>query len=168
MAEFSWSALVKAAEEEGLSTKIPAQGDYDAVVKATNSGQSQSGKPSVGLMFVITTPGPEQGTSVWANQYLSIENPVAMRIWFEQWANLGITPDDFTRAPEDLKAAVAWLAQEAEGRSARIRIKHREWNGNTQADVKVLRGGGGSAAPAPVTPSAAPQPAPVNPFMADV
>jgi hypothetical protein len=158
---YSWDDLLKTADEAGFSVLDP--GEYDVRIKTAEAIRFGSGRDGIKTnMEVIAGPSKGRG-GIFNNFVLSPENPQAVGFFFRNMGTFGLDRNYFAAKP-----SLAKVATDMVGRTARIQIAHREWNGQTQMDVKSMKPiPGGTAAPAPTasplpqpTPVAQPQPAP--------
>lgn len=159
---YSWDDLLKTADEAGFSVLDP--GEYDVRVKTAEATRSKADKDMIKVNFEVIS-GPSKGRGGIFNYFvLSPENPTAVGFFFRNMATLGLDRNYFASRP-----TMAKLATDMVGRTARIKIKHEEFNGQTQMrvdNIKKIPGDAATPVPAPVAspqpqPTVAPQPAPV-------
>lgn len=160
---YSWDDLLKTADDAGFSVLDP--GDYDVRVKTAEALKSKgSGRDMIKVNFEVIT-GPSKGRGGIYNYFVLVpENPTAVGIFFRNMAVFGLDRNYFAAKPPLTKVATDLV-----GRTARITIKHGQYNGDTKMEVdRVNKIPGGTAAPTPTAsplpqpqPTAAPQPAPV-------
>lgn len=163
MSGFSFADLQKVADEAGFA--LVPNGTYEAVVsKGAKAVKSQNDKDMIKVAFDILPGQPAKG-KVFTQFVLSPENPVALGFFFRNMEALGLNREYFASNPSMEQVAAA-----LEGRTARIEVSTREWNGSDRNEVKSVKPSKTSAAngaptlakPAGVpsiTPSAAPAPA---------
>jgi len=159
MPSTSWSDLLEQAEAEGFSGKLIDQGTYTATVEQTNTGTTQNGKAQAGIMWRLDDDGgPFARATVWDNIVLTPDNPKAMKVFFSKWAAMGVTTDDFKSLPEGA-SALPMLADKVAGVRCKIKVSHREWNGEKKMNVfpqKVVTDSPAVAPSAAVPPAANP------------
>jgi hypothetical protein len=160
----------------GQQLEVLPVGSYDVVVKQATAGTTNSGdKPQIKVKFAVES-GPHAGRTLWNNFTISQENPNALLIFFTQMKAMGLTPEFFAAGP-----SLETVAQQLEGKRARVDVAHRTWQGAQQPNITRVNpaiGGPLSApsglgaipgAPAPVaTPPAPPVAASPLPVVAPV
>lgn len=159
-----WDALLEdaAGSDGGSFDPLPAA-DYPMVVEDAKATQTKTGKLMYKLTCVVQG-GPHDKRKVWANMVVSPESSTAMSIFFRQMTALGLTREYFRQNPQDDQ-----VAQHLVGRQFRATVGQREWQGNTQNEIKAYNAAGGPGSPGGSVPSApsvsapAAQTAPVAP-----
>ena len=144
----NWDDLLKVAGESGLTP--PPIGEYDVVIDKTEAKKSSTNKDMIKVWFRITS-GPNQGRGGIINQFtLSPENPTALGFWFRDMDTLGLTEDYFKGHP-----SIAQIANDLVGRTCRIRLGHREFGGQMQANVeRIMKSSEGNGTAPPTFPGA--------------
>lgn len=158
MTELDWNALQKEAASAGL---LP-DGAYNAVVVEATAVTSSTGKPMIKTKLRVVD-GPQKDKPIWTQFVISPESPVALRIFFQHMAAMGLTSDFFATQPSTDAVAKALL-----NRQAVLELGKRTWQGQDRNEVKSISASptGGPVAPGVVTgpPVAAPStPSPVAP-----
>lgn len=156
MASVPFSDLLKASEDAGFTNCPP--GTYDARVVGAEAKVTGAGKDMIVVKFEIVG-GLNGGRKVMNNFVISPENANALGLFFRHMAALGLDSAYFAANPSTQKCAADLV-----GRTCRIEVGTREWNGEQREDVKKIMApiGGPVAAPiGPVNPMASGAPAPV-------
>lgn len=176
--ELDWSALAKEAATAGV---LPA-GDYNVIVATAEATQSSNGKPMIKTKLRVAD-GPHKDKPVWNQFVVSAENAIALRIFFQHMAALGLDSSFFAKNP-----SMDVVAQNLVNRACVVELGVRTWQGADRNEVKAVKppqAGGPmapgvvtgpptigpsaavGAAPTPVaTPAAVPTPATPNPTAA--
>jgi hypothetical protein len=156
MASASFSDLLKAAEDAGFSNCPP--GTYDVRVVAGEAKTTSAGKDMIVVKFEIIG-GPHGGRKVPNNFVISPENANALGFFFRHMRAMGLDSAYFAQNPSPQK-----LAADLVGRTCRIEVGTRVWNGEEREDVKkIMAAEGGAATPSPMTDGQSTS-APVTPF----
>lgn len=149
---YSWDDLLKTADEAGFS--VLDQGDYDVRIKTAEAVKAASSGRDMIKVNMEVVAGPHKGKGGIFNNFVLVpENPQAVGFFFRNMATFGLDRNYFAAKP-----SMAKVATDLVGRTARITIKHGEWNGQTRMEVDKIKSIAG-AAPTP-TPTAVPQPQP--------
>lgn len=163
MASASFLDLLKAAEDAGFSNCPP--GTYDVRVVAGEAKTTSAGKDMIVVKFEIIG-GPHGGRKVPNNFVISPENANALGFFFRHMRAMGLDSAYFSQNPTPAKVAADLV-----GRTCRIEVGTRTWNGEEREDVKKIMAASADAAapgipaPAPAAPSVAADPmAPEVPF----
>ena len=137
-------------------TPVPV-GDYDVQVASAVPKLTSNGKLQIAVQFKIIS-GPHAGRNVPNNFVLSPENTNALVFFFNHMAILGLTKEFFQTNPSPESIAANLV-----GKSCRITVNHRNWQGTVRMDVKQIlplgAGGVPSMSVGPVSAQAIP-PAP--------
>lgn len=142
MAHASFSDLLKAAEDAGFSNCPP--GTYDVRVVEGVAKTTSAGKDMLVVKFEIIG-GPHGGRKVPNNFVISPENANALAFFFRHMRALGLDSAYFSQNPSPQKVAADLV-----GRTCRIEVGTRVWNGEEREDVKKIMPADVSAAPAVV------------------
>lgn len=145
-------------DAKGASFEALPVGDYDVEVAKTEAVTSSNGKPMVKTTFKVVS-GPYEKRSVLSQFVLSVENPMAMAIFFRHMKAFGLTEEWFASLGQ--VASLEPVASALLGRRARLSVGHREWQGETRNEVKGVKPYTG--APAMTSPGAGPVGGPVPP-----
>lgn len=145
MASVPFSDLLKASEDAGFTNCPP--GTYDVRVASSETKTTAAGKDMIIVKFEIVG-GPNGGRKVSNNFVISPENANALGFFFRHMRALGLDSAYFAQNP-----SVEQVAASLVGKTARIEVGTREWNGEQREDVKkILPPVAGSVAPpAPVS-----------------
>lgn len=148
MASVDYAAL-SATAKKGFEP-LPV-GEYDVEVTNAEYKTASTGSPMYKIEFTIEA-GPHKGRKLWRNLTLKVEKPNAVGAFFGQMRALGLNDEFFASSPEE-----ATICAELIGNRARVTVKHREYNGQTQNDVdKIVSRAGSSTPSVPTTAAAAP------------
>lgn len=162
MATANFADLLKAAEDAGFSNCPP--GTYDARVVEGTAKTTSAGKDMIVVKFEIVG-GPHGGRKVPNNFVISPENANALGFFFRHMRAMGLDSAYFSQNPAPQKVAADLV-----GKTCRIEVGTRVWNGEEREDIKkILPPLSGTETP--VAPAAAPsvdtaKPAPVADPMA--
>lgn len=129
MSELDWAVLQK--EAEGAKA-LPEQ-DYAMICIEAEATTSSNGKPMIKSRWRITE-GPFTDRKVGTNFVISAESAVALKIFFQQMAELGLTADYFASKP-----AMTEVANALRGRVAVVTLGVRAWQGVDRNEFKNLR-----------------------------
>lgn len=130
MATANFSDLLKAAEDAGFSNTPP--GTYDVVVTEAEAKTTSAGKDMIVVKFQIQG-GPHGGRKVPNNFVISPENANALGFFFRHMRALGLDSAYFSQNPTPQQ-----VAQSLVGKSCRIEVGTRTWNGEEREDVKKI------------------------------
>lgn len=162
MASANFADLLKAAEDAGFSNCPP--GTYDVRVAEGTAKTTGAGKDMIVVKFEIIG-GPHGGRKVPNNFVISPENANALGFFFRHMRAMGLDAAYFSQNPSPQKVAADLV-----GKTCRIEVGTRVWNGEEREDVKKIMApstDGSAPAPAPAPVEAAPAaPAPVADPMA--
>lgn len=137
--------LFKQAKKE--MTLIP-DGDYNIVVTKADATKASTGSPMIKYTLKIEG-GPQDGRIVYGQFTVSVDNPVALTIFFRQMMAFGFDETFWDGNPN-----LPLVAQMLVNRRALATIGHREWQGvdrNNVDAIKPIPGGGGN--PTAVVPA---------------
>lgn len=168
----NWADLIKGSKD--AFEPLPV-GTYDCIVDKCDAVKSSTGKLMFKVVFRVTG-GPKTNSKIWNNITLTVDNPKATYMFFENMKALGITEQQhFSQNPPLSPATIAQLIV---GKTARVTIDHREYMGKKSENVTnmvAISGFGGSGpmpggmSPSPsVSPSPSPAPTPAAPAPAPV
>lgn len=130
MATANFADLLKAAEDAGFSNTPP--GTYDVVVTDAEAKTTGAGKDMIVVKFQIQG-GPHGGRKVPNNFVISPENANALGFFFRHMRAMGLDAAYFAQNPSP-----AQVAQSLVGKSCRIEVGTRTWNGEEREDVKKI------------------------------
>lgn len=147
MGSVNWGQLAKDA---GDIQPVPV-GKYDAIITECELKTSQNGREYWAAKFKIQN-GPQAGRTLYNNFVLVEDNPNALRAFFINMSNLGISVDQLTSLGTDKNALTPLLI----GRQALVQVTHREYQGQMRDNIdRVERHPSGpfgvNVAAAPVT-----------------
>ncbi len=155
MVQVNWDEMFDNAED--FSPAPP--GDYVAFVKSAEWKETKSGKSMLAYRFEISA-GPERGKLIFGNIVISPESPVALSIGLRHLAALGLTKD-LLKSLSEVEQCERIL-----GNVIEITVKHREWQGQAQADVADIRPSDAEVENAPASSNNPPPVADVPPAAA--
>ena len=150
-------------DNAGGSFEPLPDGDYDCAIESANSKTSSNGKLMFECKFTVTS-GPHNNRKIWNNFVISPENPNALSFFFQHMNVLGLGQDFFASNPPPEHVAQALV-----GRTCRLKVGRRTWNGQIRNEVKAVMpaisgvGLGGPVMQGPAPAATPPQPAPAPP-----
>lgn len=130
MASANFSDLLKAAEDAGFSNCPP--GTYDVVVVEGEAKTTSAGKDMIVVKFQIQG-GPHGGRKVSNNFVISPENANALGFFFRHMRAMGLDSAYFAQNPTPQRVAADLV-----GKTCRIEVGTRTWNGEEREDVKKI------------------------------
>jgi hypothetical protein len=166
---YGWDALIKTANDAGFFI-LPID-TYACRITNVDVRKSSTGKDQLKVRWEVMT-GPNAGKPIMDTMTISPENATAVAIFFRQMDAIGLTEDFFKGGQTGLKPTLHQVATAMVGRTANLKIGHREWQGRQQMDVQAVTAlqmnvptpavGGPpvTGVPTPPVPTAPPQPAP--------
>lgn len=119
-------------------------GDYDVIVARAESAKTGTDKDVIKVVFKVLN-GPNANDTIPNNFVISPESAPALAFFFRHMGVLGLTKDYFKSKPTMAQVATALV-----GKTARVSVTHREWNGQTQLNVASIKAIPGGATAAPV------------------
>lgn len=122
-------------------------GEYPVVIVEATAGKTVDQSKDMIRCKVKIESGPFVDRPISVNFTISPDSPVAMRIMFSHWANLGLDAKFFAANPN---ATLEQIAQALVGRRAVAVVAEREWNGRKFDDIKEWKpalAGPGSSVP---------------------
>jgi hypothetical protein len=148
---FNWSDILGDGGDEP-SDLIPT-GKYPARVNEAKASTAGTGKRMIEMVLVVDG-GPYDDTYLWNNIVFpnAESKPGHRRMVMRSLRALGFTEAflrDNNPQPDD-------LARLMEGRSVVVNVVHKDWEGDTRADVKSLHPPGGEDEVPPAPDFAAP------------
>ena len=142
-------------QSKGQLEPVP-DGDYNFKVVDAQATQASTGSPMIKTKLEITD-GPHVKRRIYWNATLTVDNPMALAIFFRNMANLGLNDAYFQSQPTMDQVASAMM-----NRTGRMTLSQRTWQGVARNEVKAilppLAGVGGPVAPGTVTGPAIPSP----------
>lgn len=151
MASANFADLLKAAEDAGFSNCPP--GTYDVRVAEGTAKTTGADKDMIVVKFEIIG-GPHGGRKVPNNFVISPENANALGFFFRHMRAMGLDAAYFSQNPSPQKVAADLV-----GKTCRIEVGTRVWNGEEREDVKKIMApstDGSAPAPVPTPVQAAP------------
>jgi hypothetical protein len=145
MATANFADLLKAASDAGFGNCPP--GTYDVQVVESVAKTTSANKDMIVVKFQIIG-GPHGGRKVQNNFVISPENGTALGFFFRHMRALGLDDAYFQQNPSPAQVAAALV-----GKTCRIEVGTRTWNGEEREDVKKIMpplAGGTPVASAPV------------------
>lgn len=134
-------------------------GDYDVEVVESTALRSSNGKPMIKVQLQVLS-GPYQNRRIFNNFVFSIENAMAVSIFFRHMKCFGLKEDFF--AQMGANGSMEAVASALMGRRARVTLGMRQWQGEDRNEVNQIKPYTG----APGVPNA--QPVPMQPMPAPV
>lgn len=137
MAEIDWASMHKEA-----TTNI--EGDFPVVIVEAKAAKTQNDKEMIRYKAKIES-GPYAGRTLTGQFTISPESPVALRIFFQQMAVLGLDAAFWAANPN---APTEQVAKTLEGRRAVGVVGVRKWQGQDREGIegwKPALGGPGTA-----------------------
>lgn len=149
-------------------------GDYDMQIVECDATVTSTGKDALTIKLRALN-GPYMGKHVSRMLSISTDSPVALDIFFRVIRGFGLTDEYLVSLDQQGDAKLQMLAQVLMGRTGRVSLVQKPFNGRMQNDIgnvaPLAPGTAGTvpvgvvpqtAAPAPLpTPAAAPPPPPV-------
>jgi len=129
VSELDWAQLQK--EADGAKA-LPEQ-DYSMICIESDAVTSSNGKPMIKTRWRITE-GPHVDKKVGTQFVVSAESAVALKIFFQQMAALGLTADYFASNPK-----MPEVANALRGRVAVVTLGIRAWQGVDRNEFKAIR-----------------------------
>lgn len=146
----------KSASFEALPT-----GDYDVETTKSEAVQSSNGRPMIKATFKVIV-GPHTNRNVVNNFVLSVDNPVALAIFFRQMKCFGLDDNFFAMLGD--QGSLDSVANAMVGKRVRLTLGQRDWQGETRNEVKQVKpytgAPGGMGGPAGPSMTGVPGPAP--------
>lgn len=138
MPDIDWKALQKEATDAVLP-----DGEYNVMVVEAEMTRTANDKPMIKTKFRVID-GPKKDRPVWTNFTISAESPIALRIFFQQMAALGLSADYFAAGP-----APDQVARDLVNRMATVTLGAREFQGAMRNQVESLKAYSGTGPPPP-------------------
>ena|SRR3982750_3208006 len=156
------------ADAKTVSFEPLPNGDYDIEVSSCDAVTSGNGKPMLKAKMKVIS-GPHMNRPIINNFTLSLDNAVAVAIFFRQMKCFGLTDEFF--ASLGPSGSLEPVAAAIVGRRARLTLGQREWAGEMRNEVKGVKPYTGAPvagqpnpgpvmAPPPAGPVAPPTPTP--------
>jgi Protein of unknown function (DUF669) len=134
-------------------------GDYDVEIAEATATTSSNDRPMIKVVMKVLD-GPHARRSLRTQFVMTLENPVALSIFFRHMKCFGLDEQFFLSGLNNLGP----VAQALQGRRANVTVKHREWQGELQNEVSRIKPYTGapkmvpSGPGGPVAPGATPSP----------
>lgn len=157
----SWGQMMEQAEAAAPPSydPPPVGGPYDFQIISSRVAKSSTGKPGIGFTAQVES-GPHAKARAGATQWISMESPNAMGIFFRIMNTLGLTREwfsNFMDKPVDDPNTVEQIANAIIGQRFSGRVtEHRKSGDRVYADCSV---DGPAKTPAPAGPSGPAAPA---------
>ena len=130
MATANFADLLKAAEDAGFSNCPP--GTYDVRVVEGSAKTTSANKDMIVVKFELLS-GPHAGRKVSNNFVISPENANALGFFFRHMRAMGLDSAYFSTNPSPQQVASSLV-----GKTCRIEVGTRVWNGEEREDVKKI------------------------------
>lgn len=150
----SWAERRKIAEQ-ATDNRVPLEPMvYSFVVRELPKAEEKNGWPNYTINPSVED-GPRKNARVWHTFYTT-EKPNGMRMFYENMAVFGLTPEFFDAGPSDEE-----IVHALHGKRFTAEVYNEEWNGKVRQRLRKFA--------APVAPSAAAGPgAPAGPGLPTV
>lgn len=125
MTEIDWDSLQKDADNTLL-----ADGEYNLIVVKGEATRSSTNKPMIKLRLAVVD-GPRKDFPLFTQLTLSADNPMALRMWFNNLAAFGLGQDYFATKP-----TLEQLAETLVGRGVRATVGRRNFNNVPRNDIQ--------------------------------
>jgi hypothetical protein len=136
--QINWGALI---EQAGTELEPVPKGAYDVTVEDCTDTQSQTQKLMYKLKLRING-GPYNNRVLWNNITLTTDNPSALAMFFRNMEAFGLDRNYFAMNPSPSEVAAVLI-----GRSAKVVIDHRMYQGSIRENVKqIMKAGVGVGA----------------------
>jgi hypothetical protein len=124
------------ADAKTVSFEPLPNGDYDIEVSSCDAVTSGNGKPMLKTKMKVIS-GPHMNRPIINNFTLSLDNTVAVAIFFRQMKCFGLTDEYF--AALGPSGSLEPVASALVGRRARLTLGQREWAGEMRNEVKGVK-----------------------------
>ena len=157
MASATMADLLKQAEEAGISSYEPTNGNYTLEVVRANAGRTKGGDPKFGIQFKVRG-GPDDGKSFWTNFNLiatkkdGTPNSTGLAITFRDLAALGASADKVAQWDVDAPNANEQVEAAVKGTVISCEVQVKQSGDYTNINLRNVR----PQAPAPSGPAPAP------------
>jgi hypothetical protein len=164
MADYSLAELLNIANEANFVH--PAAKDMPAKVhSAVAKKAASSGRSMIAAQFVVTGgPNAGKGSPIYHNFVLNVDNPRQLDFFFQQMANLGVSPQAIQggMALEQVAAAIV-------GKECSIEVRVGEYQGRPKNEIGWVNASKTAPVPTPHVPeSPASAPVPAQPYVPPV
>lgn len=129
MSELDWGAL----QQEAKAAAAMPEGEYALIITDSTATTTSNGKPMIKVKCRVFE-GPHAKKIVWNNFTISAESPVALKIFFQQMAVLGLDANFFALSP-----SMADVAANLMNRGFIGVIGIRQWQGADQNEIKGFK-----------------------------
>lgn len=129
MTTVDWASLMQQAQTAAAALPV---GDYNMLVANCTATSSKNGKPMFKAKLQVED-GPHAGRSMTNNFNLTLDNPVALRIFFRQMNSFGLDSNFFAQNPTYEQIAAMLV-----GRRARISVTIEKWQGEDQNRISAI------------------------------
>jgi hypothetical protein len=146
--DFSFSDLLKQAENAGGAFEPLPNGEYEVVVDTATAQKTNTGKSKIAVRYKVQG-GPYNNRTVFNDHVLTPGNPNAMIIFFRQMSAVGLKSDYFASNPSMERVAADMI-----GKKARLRLGTREWQNVKRNSVLAILPSTGSPGAVPGLPAA--------------
>ena len=156
MASSTFAQLLAAAEEAGIGTYTPSDGNYDLVVDAASGGKTKAGDPKVSLKLKVVG-GPDDGKSFWTNyNFIAVKkdgtpNSQGLAITFRDLAAFGAPADVVGSWDADSPTFSDDVQEALVGATVNAEVQVRQSGDYTNINLRKIRSTTPTVAPAAVT-----------------
>lgn len=134
MTTIDFSRAIQEAKSASFEA-LPA-GDYDVEVTEANATRSSNGKPMIKVRLKVLS-GPYQNRSIINNFVFSVENAMALSIFFRHMKCFGL--DEAFFGSLGAAGSLEPVAGALNGRRARVTLGIRQWNGEDRNEVTQIK-----------------------------
>lgn len=122
-------------------------GDFPVVFAAVESKKSSNGKPQLAYTLKITS-GPYVGRTIKGQITFSPENPIALKMFFQQLDTLGFGEAFFAQLQAErlsVEEGFNRIASGLQGKQLTAELENKPFNNMDREVVKVFKNAGGAA-----------------------
>lgn len=123
-------------EAKSASFEALPAGDYDIEVTEANATRSSNGKPMIKVRLKVLS-GPYQNRSIINNFVFSVENAMALSIFFRHMKCFGLDEAFFGSLGQ--AGSLEPVAGALTNRRARVTLGIRQWNGEDRNEVTQIK-----------------------------
>lgn len=149
MSDFNFATLQEVAKESGFAPLDPSW--YDVVIDKAEATKSGTGNKMIKVTFKVTT-GPQANKGTCLNNFNIIpDNGKSLFFFFKHMKILGLDDAYFQGNP-----STEQVARDLIGRRCRIKVGHRDWDGQVVNQVEKIEGPASGAPQSPVNNAGGP------------
>lgn len=161
MASSTFGDLLAAAEEAGIGTWEPSDGNFDLIVDAATGGKTKKGDPKVSLKLKVEG-GPDDGKSFWTNyNFIAVKNngeanTQGLAITFREVALFGADADTVRSWDADSPTFSEDVQKSVLGNRVNADVQVKQSGDYTNINLRKIKKREGSPASTPAAAPAAP------------